>query len=211
MKTFLTLLCIFTVSIVSIGQVAEGTAAYNKVEHTAIVGKFDFAPDLVKDAIIEDMKYRGFVKSSESKGYRLFAGILFKDLSQETIDLYLKIDPVKKEKDKSVVYVLISKGGENFVTSSTDQACLNAVIDYLQALKPKFEARQLEINIEQQEALIKKTERSYNSLIGTGENLQSKKKDIEENIAKNLKEQENQKAILEKEKELLEKLKSQRK
>jgi len=211
MKTLFTLFFIFASGMITFAQVTEGTATYNKTEHTAIVGKFDFAPGLVKETILEDMKYKGFVKSTDSKGYRLFAGINFAELSPEPIDFYLKVDAVKKEKDKALVYLLISKGGENFITQATDPACLNAATEYLLSLKPKFEARQLEINIELQEALIKKAERSYNSLIGTGESLQSKKKEIEEDIAKNLKEQESQKAILEKEKELLEKLKSQRK
>jgi hypothetical protein len=211
MKTTIILLALILTGYVLTAQVSVGTVAYNKVERTSVVGQFDYSPEVVKASIIEDLKYNGFVKSSDSKGFKMYPGIIFTQISPDPIDLYIKVDDVKKEKDKSMVYLMISKGGENFINNTTDPEIITACSNYLQSLKPKFEARQLEINITEQEALIKKAEKTYNSLIGTGESLQDKKKDIEENIAKNLKEQENQKALLEKEKKLLETLKSQRK
>jgi len=211
MKTTISVIALILSGYVITAQVSVGTVAYNKVERTAIVGQFDYSPEVVKASIVEDLKYNGFVKSSDSKGFKMYPGIIFTQISPDPIDLYFKVDDVKKEKDKSMVYLMISKGGENFMNNTTDPEVITTCSNYLQSLKPKFEARQLEINIAEQESLIKKAEKTYNSLIGTGESLQDKKNDIEESIAKNLKEQEAQKTLLEKEKKLLETLKSQRK
>jgi hypothetical protein len=211
MKTSIAILALIFLGNIIVAQVSEGTATFNKIERTAVVGKFDFSPEVVKATLLEDLKSNGFLKSSETKGYKMFPEILFTQISQEKIDFYFKVEDVKKEKDQSIVYILLSKGGENFINSNTDAGAIKDCISYLQGLMPKFEASQLEIDITGQEALIKKAEKSYNSLVGTGESLQNKKKDIEENIAKNLKEQENQKSTLEKERKLLETLKSQRK
>jgi hypothetical protein len=211
MKTTIAILTLILIANTVNSQISEGTATFNKIERTAVVGNFNYAPEVVKAVILEDMKYNGFIKSSETKGYKLFPGILFTQISQEKIDFYLKVDDVKNEKDQSIVYILISKGGENFINNSTDPDAIRNCIAYLQGLIPKFEANQLEIDITKQEAVIKKAEKTFNSLVGTGESLKSKKQDIEENIAKNLKEQENQKLTLEKERQLLETLKSKRK
>jgi hypothetical protein len=192
-------------------QISEGQTTMNKINRPTISGEFNFSPEIVESVILEDLKYNGFPKASESKGFKFFAGIVFGKISSEKIDLYIKVDGVKKEKDKSVVTMVITKGPESYVSSGSDPETFKTASAYLLDLKPKFEARQLEINITVQEAVIKKAEKSYNSLIGTGESLQGKKADIEASIAKNKKEQEEQAALLEKERKLLEMLKSQRK
>lgn len=192
-------------------QITEGQVTMNKINRPSIVGEFNFSQEIVESVILEDLKYNGFPKASDSKGFKFFAGIVFEKISSEKIDLYIKVDGIKKEKDKSTVTMVITKGPESFVSSSGDPETFKTASAYLLELKPKFEARQLEINITVQEAVIKKAEKTYNSLIGTGESLQSKKADIEASIAKNKKEQEDQSALLEKERKLLETLKSQRK
>ncbi len=211
MKRFAASLFLLLILVTVRAQFSEGTVAYNKQDRPALKAELNYSPGVVKDVILEDMKYRGFLKSSESKGFRMFPGIIFEQISPEPIDLYLKFDDVKKQKDKTIVYLLMSTGSDNFISGSSYPERFAGARTYLESLAPKFEARQLEINITAQEAVVKKAEKAYNSLIGTGESLQSKKKDLEESIAKNQQAQEAQKAALQKERDLLETLKKQRK
>ncbi len=192
-------------------QITEGQFTLNKINRPSLVGEFNFSPEIVESVILEDLKYNGFPKAADSKGFKFYTAIVFEKITTDKIDLYIKVDDVKKEKDKSIVTMIITKGPESFVSSSGDPETFKSASAYLLGLIPKFESRQLEINITEQEAIIKKAEKTYNSLIGTGESLQGKKADIEASIAKNKKEQEDQSSVLEKERKLLETLKSQRK
>lgn len=210
MKTLFTTIILLAISVFAFSQVKDGTVALNKIERPAVIGEFEYDASIVEAVILEDMKYQGFGKGDGFKGFQKYAGILFASLSSEKIDFYFKVDPKsKKEKDKSIVYVVISKGYDNFVNSSSDPAIIEATKQYLTGLIDKFGQQKIKLAIEEQKEVVEKADKKLNTLIVTAESLKTKQKEIEESIAKNAQDQETQKTVLAKEKELLENLKLQ--
>ena len=206
---FLLIAALFVAGFVS-AQIIEGTVTMNKVVRPAIAGEFNFTSEVTEAVILEDLRTRGFGKGDSQKDFKMYAGIAFPMFSTEKIDLYVKVAPKSKsEKGKSLVYLVISKGYDNFISGATDQATMDSAKIYLGSLMGKFEQEKLRLDIDAQQELIAKVQKKYDALVGTGESLQTKKQDIEKEIEKNLTEQNNQKAELDKEKQILDALKAQ--
>lgn len=187
-------------------QARFGKMEFNKIEQPAIVGDFNYSIDLVSEVILADMKEKGFKKYDTKKGFTLFEGILFTQLSSEKIDFYFNISEKKKEKNITVLTFLISKGYDNFVSTSPDSTIFSNAKTYMNSLIAKCKARKLELDIEVQQTIYNQAKTYYETLIGEGESLAKMKTEIEESIKKNKKSQEEQKKLLEKEKENLESL-----
>jgi hypothetical protein len=210
MKTFLALLAFLTISLVTVAQVSEGRTTINKTDQPAIIGDFSFSPDVVEYVILDDLKTLGFGKGSESKGFRQYPGIVFNKLSYDKIDLYLKVDKNKRDKTRSLVYLLVSKNNA-FIGGSDSPELIKGATDYLNSLMPKFAERKHSLDINDQQETVNKAEKKYNSLISKGETLLTKKRSIEDEISQNLKDQEEQKKLLDKEREILRSVQEQNK
>lgn len=211
MKVFLFTLCI-SAALAAGAQSVEGTAEYNKAKQPAVVCEFPYPPGLVETVLGDDLKQKGFGKGKSTKGYQLYQAINFGEVSSEKIDLYVRVDKKsRKEKEISTLTVLVSKGYDNFIGSSTDAGIMSNLATYVNGLTPKLEKSSLEIQIADQEALVRKEEKKYNDLVDDGESLVKKKKKLEDDIDDNKKEQDKQKSELDKQKVILETIKSQRK
>jgi hypothetical protein len=210
-KVFLSVAILFNGALAFAQAPAESRTQYNKQDVPCVVAEFPYNPDMVETVILDDMKLKGFGKGSSSKGFKTFAGINFNEISADKIDFYISIDrKSKKEKERSVVYVLVSKSFESFIGSTQDSAVINKVIKYLNDLLPKFSAANLQAMVVTQEDVIKKEEKKYNNLVDDGTDLAKKKKKIEDQISENINNQAKQKAELEKQKQILETLKSKK-
>jgi hypothetical protein len=211
MKKLFTIIAVIGLATALKAQIAEGTAVLNRVEQPAVVAEFNYSPEVVEAVLMDDMKYRGFGKGSETKGFHKFEGILFPYLSGDKIDYYFKVSEKNKEKGKSIVSVIISKGGGTFVSSAYDPAIMDSTKAYLNGFSEAFEQKKLDFDIDSQRDIIAKEEKKYQKLVGDGETMVTKLKNLEADIEKNNQEQAKQKAVLDKEKQLLETLKSQKK
>ncbi len=210
MKKILITLAVSLSSYLTKAQAVEAQVTYNKVNQPAVTAEFITDIDIAEKVVAEDLKTRGFGKGKSSKGFTLYQAINFTEISADKIDLYVKTEKKsKKEKDKSIITILISKGYDNFVSSTTEPKMIAAVVNYLNGLKPKFETGNLEVQIKDQEDIIKKEEKKSNNLIDDGTDLEKKKRKIEDDIINNKKEQEKQKVEVEKQKQILETLKKQ--
>lgn len=193
-------------------QAVETKTAYNKVDQPCIMSEYAYDADFVEKVITDDLKQRGFGKGKTSKGYNLYQAINFAELGTDKMDLYLKVEKKgKKEKDRTVVTLLLSKGYDNFMSSTTDANTLQNAINYLNNLKPKFDANNLDVQIKDQEELVRKEEKKYTSLQDDATDLEKKKRKIEDNITDNKAEQAKQKTEIDKQRQILDALKTKKK
>lgn len=211
MKKLFTIFAVIGLAAVLKAQVTEGTAVFNRVEQPAVIAEFNYSPEVVEAVLMDDMKYRGFGKGSETKGFHKFEGILFPYLSGDKIDLYFKVSEKNKEKGKSVVSVLVSKGSDMFISSAYEPAIMDSTKSYLKGFTEAFDQKKLDFDIQDQLEVVTKAEKKYQNLVGDGESMVTKLKNLEADIEKNKQEQAKQKAALDKEKQLLDTLKSQKK
>jgi hypothetical protein len=210
MKTLFTFAGVFLFALIASAKVSEGRATINKADQPAVIGDFDYNPNITEYVLMDDLKTLGFGKGSDSKGYRQYQGIVFNQLSSDKIDLFVKVDKNRKDKNRSLVYMLVSKDN-NFVSSSDDSQIIQGATDYLNSLIPKFASRKHDLDVAEQEDVVKKAEKKYNSLVGKGESLLTKKRSIEDDIIQNKKDQDEQQKVSDKERDILRALQVQNK
>jgi hypothetical protein len=126
--------------------------------------------------------------------------------------LYFKTErKSRKEKENSIVTLMVSPGLEKFIGDTTNAAVIEEAKLFLSNLMPSIQAADLELQINDQDEASKKAERKYNNLVEDGVDLVKKKEKLEKDIAENIKKQADQKADMEMQKQILTTLKGKRK
>ncbi len=191
-------------------QSYEGTVDYQKKSEKAIIIEFPYPPSVVEDAIIEKMEKLGF-KKKESKGFLVYKNVALTDISAEPADYMIKVErKSKKEKDESIVYLLISRNDENIIARS--DALINSnTKTFLNNLSPDIEAYNLEVQIKDQQNTVEKAEKKLKNLQDDKESMEKKIKKLQDDLQENAKDQADQQKDIEKQKQILEALRGKRK
>jgi len=180
---------------------------FKDAQKPGIQNDYSFSDKTVSDAIEDKLSKMGY-KGKESKGYVMYKGVTLPELGNKSYDLYFKVDrKSKKDKDNSTVNMLISTGNENFVDTSDNMTIGNAKA-FLNNLAPSIAAYDLQVQINNQDDAVKKAEKKYKSLQNDAEDLQKKKKHLEQQIDDNIKAQRDQQAELDKQRQLYDALRS---
>lgn len=184
---------------------------YQKLKRDAVVNDIPFPEKLVANAIKDTLEKLGY-KGKESKGFTVYKGVKLEALGKGEYDLYFAVDAKgRKDKDNSVVTLMISKGFDEFATEKGDETLISNAKDYLNDLRNTIAVYELEQRITEQDDVVKKNEKRSTALVEEAEDLQKQKKKLEKKIEDNKKEQEDQVKEMEKQKQVLETLKGKRK
>ncbi len=172
--------------------------------------EFPYAPSVVEDAIIEKMEKMGY-KKKESKGFLVYKGAIISAISSEPADYMIKVErKSRKEKDESVVYLLMNRGEENIMTRS-DAFVNSNMKTFMNGMSPEVEAFNLEKEIQEQEALVIKAEKKFKDLKDDQETMEKKIKKLQEDLKTNDKDQQNQQKEIDNQKQILDAMKAKRK
>jgi len=197
----------FTVS----AQSELTTVSYQKNDRLAVINEIPFPEKTIMKAIDADMELKGY-KGKSSKGFTVYKAVQMAELGVGSYDLYFSADrKSRRNKDNSTLTVMVSTGDENFITAEKNAALIEKLKAYLDNINPMIEAYDLEQQINDQQEEVNKADKKYNNYVDDGQSLEKKKRDIENDIEKNRKDQESQLADLEKQKIILEALKAKRK
>jgi len=163
---------------------------------------------------MEKLGYNGKAEKglfNKDKGFRVYKNTIISEISDKSMDYVLKVDQKsRKEDDKSIIYLVLLKDGENAM-SSLDGYDIDKVKSFLNNLLPDVEAANLELQIDKQGEVIVKSEKKFKNLRSDKEDLENKIKKLQDDIQKNLKEQEDTQKDIENQRKALEDLKSRRK
>ena len=211
MKSFLFFLLLSCISATVNAQARTGSVEYQKVARAALINEIPFPSKTIENALIQDFGKAGY-KSSTSKGFIVFKGVRLTALGPDAYDLYFSSERVsRKEKDNSTVTLLISKGFDAFADESNDAQLFENGKTYMTNLRDVIAAYDLEQQIIAQENEVKKADKKSANLISDASDLQHKLKKIESEIQTNIKDQADQVKELDRQKQILENLKLQRK
>lgn len=192
-------------------QSYTGTADYKKMSRQAIFNEVPFAAQVAEAAIQDSLQKLGY-KPKESKGFMVYRGVKLSALSNEPLDIYISVErKSRKEKEVSVITMLLAKGEDNFVTQGVDPGIIENGKLFLNGFTNHIDSYNLEQQISEMEETRIAHEKKTSSLASDAEDLQKKKKKIEKDIEDNSKEQADHKATSEKHSQNLETLKSKRK
>jgi peptidoglycan hydrolase CwlO-like protein len=210
MKKILVFLLSLIPAIIINAQSYEGSIDYQKKDQKAMIIEFPYSPSVVEDAIIEKMEKLGY-KKKESKGFLVYKDAVISDISAEPADYMIKVErKSRKEKDESIVYLLMNKGEENLIARSDALVNSNAKT-FLNALAPHVEAFNLEREILGQEAVVAKAEKKLRQLIIDQQDMEKKIKKLQDDIKDNQKDQEDQQKQIENQQQTLEAMRGKRK
>jgi len=206
--TLCTFICFFVTRAVS--QSYTGETKINKMPKLAIINELPFAEDVTEDAVKKKMSELGFT-SKKDNGYLVYKNVALPELGTGTYNLYFKTEQKsRKEKASSLIYMLISDTYEAFVTESRDPSLISSGKVFLNSFNTPAQDVATENDIRDQEENLKKIEKKYNNAVEDGKSLEEKRKKIEKDILDNIKEQDQKKVDLERQRQVLETARAKR-
>ncbi|HKB43851.1 MAG TPA: hypothetical protein VKC90_05665 [Chitinophagaceae bacterium] len=213
---------IFTISAIALlmatgfAQAYEGSIEYGKQKQQAFIIEYSYSPEAVENAIIQKMERMGYKGKEQKgmfnkdKGFIIFKSAYITDISDKSMDYIIKVEQKsRKEKDASILYLVINKDNENAM-KSFDAYDVNRAKGFLNNLLPDVEAANLELQIKDQEEIVAKAEKKLKNLQSDREDMEKKIKKLQDDIKDNLKDQENTQKDIENQVQALEALKIKR-
>lgn len=171
----------------------ETTVKYNSIDATAFTMSLDAEKENVSNSIEDYLKNTFGVKSASSKGYRVFKGVSWPEVSSEKLDVYYKVDG---RKSKSTVTMLVSKGYDNFISNQSDAQAAAGLKNFLSGLSVKVGEYTKNIAVAAGTKGLEAAQKEYDKYARKAEDLNKQKAKLEKEIA------DNQSKLAEREKDL---------
>lgn len=207
--SFLFIVFAFTASAQSVGT----SVKFNKADRPALMLYLPYSQDVAEGTIITKLKEIGFEpetkgslfwKQSKIDGFYVFKGVVLKGEQNQLVDLYFKVDRRGSKKDnQSVMYMMTSKGGENFITDASDPATYAQAQSFLNGFTTNTAEYKHTLDIKTQEETVKKAEKKLTDLVGDQKDMENKIAKLQADLQKNKENQINQQALIEAEKKKL--------
>jgi peptidoglycan hydrolase CwlO-like protein len=114
----------------------------------------------------------------------------------------------RKSKNESIIYMLMGKG-ENYFISSSDDNAYDAGKKFMNGFVEQAAAFKLDLDIKAQEEAVKDAEKKLDKLKDNEKDMNKKIDQLQKDLKKNQEDQKNQEQTIENEKKKLEDLKEQ--
>ena len=210
-RYLLTIAALVFFGIAAFSQAQYKFIDFKDVKRPAIINELPY-PERTVDGALTDKFARLGYKGKESKGFKMYKSVSLPELGTGNYDLYFAMDKKsKKEKDVTAITMLIALGNENFVTDSSDSKLIANAKLFLENLVTSVAAYDLEQQIAAQENALKKEEKRLKTYHDEADDMQKRKKKLEQQIEQNFKDQASQEKEVQKQKDLFETLKARRK
>lgn len=208
-KLVLSSLTLMVISCISVyaQDISETNISFMDGKQNAIEAKYNFSEDIMETVVKNVLEKKSLKKTSSKKGYSVYEGVIFSDITSDKIDFYIKVDG---NKTATKVTILISKGYNNFISESSDPSSFKNIKNLCKEFNVNAIEEHLNREIAKQEEVIKDAEKKYNKSVDKGKDLVKDKEDIIKKIGENAEEQKTLKANIETQKKTLETLKSKK-
>lgn len=211
MKKFLLSAAILFITVTAFSQARTATAEYNKTMQPAVEIEIPFDEKTVMKSLQEKMEQKGY-KGKENKGYMVYKGVTMPELGSGTYDLYFKAErKSRKEKDITILTMLVSSGYEKFISDSDGVAVMENARAFLNGHTEKATAYDLEQQIKEQEEVVEKANKKLNNLVQDSVDIVKKIDKLNKEQDETRKKTADQKEEVEKQALILDKLKDKRK
>jgi hypothetical protein len=217
MKTITTLLAGCLLTLAASAQSVSTGVSFNKTTQPALMLLLPYSENIAEGTILQKLRENGydpetkgkaFWKQNKVNGFYTFKGVVLKDINQQPLDLYFKVEPKgKKENETATIYFLVSKGEEKFITPETDQNIHSAAKKFLNKFVDESAAYKLQKDIEAQGEEVKEAEKKLAKIQENEKELLKKITQLQEEIRLNKLQQDNQVKVVETEKTKLADLK----
>lgn len=217
MKAILPLLLLFCLH--ASAQPVNTAIQYDKTTQQGLMLYLPYSEEVAEGTIIAKLKEIGFEpetkgslfwKQNKVAGFYVFKGVALKGDVPQVVDLYFKVDRRGSKKDKpSVMYLLTSKGSDNFVSETSDPVTFAAAQNFLNGFTTETATYKHTLDVQSQEETVRKAEKKFADLQEEEADMNKKITKLQDDLRKNKEAQESQKATIEEEKKKLEAMKKQ--
>ncbi|MGZ8537411.1 MAG: hypothetical protein ACXWV9_04060, partial [Flavisolibacter sp.] len=169
-------------------QSSVASVSYNKINKPALVLQMPYDESISESFIVNNLKKTGydpetkgalFWKQNQVNGFYVFKDVRFEGLSNP-VDLYFKVERFgKKSKDESLIYLLISKGNEDFVSSTTDEETFYAAKRFLNGFVESSAVYKSDKDITDEEEVLKDADKEFSKLESDAKDIEKKLRELE--------------------------------
>lgn len=191
-KTFLVIAFLVTGIFTASSQASFTNITIKKNLQPGLVLQLPNNTDVAEGTILQKLKETGYSPETKGKlfwkknkidGFYVFEGIQLPALSNLKLDMYFKVDPKNKaEKDQSTIYLLVSKGYDNFISPGADSATFLAATDFLNSFVAETASYRLNLDIEEQAKVVKSAEKKLSGLQDDEKNLLKKIEELQTDL-----------------------------
>lgn len=193
-------------------QSTATSVSYNKISQPGLLLQLPYSQNVSEGFIVANLKKIGydpetkgklFWKQNKLNGFYIFKDVRLEGLS-ENVDLYFKVEQKsRKEKDQSIIYLLVGRGENNFISSGSDEATYNAAKSFLNGFVSQSAVYKSDLDIKAQEETVQTAEKKLNKLQDAEKELIKKIEQLQTDLKKNRENQDNQQKTIENEKKKL--------
>lgn len=207
----------FSVGLSASAQSVSTSIKYDKDNKQGLMLYLPYSQDVAEGTILSKLKEIGyqpetkgslFWKQNKVNGFYAFKGVTLRGDNPQVVDLYFKVDRRGSKKDnQSVMYLLTSKGSENFVNDASDVAAYTAAQNFLNGFTSETATYKHTLDVQAQEDVVKKAEKKLSDLQNDEQDLNKKIAKLQDDLQKNKSNQTSQQSTIEAERKKLEDLK----
>lgn len=212
MKTTLPIL-LFLFCLNAAAQSVSTPIRFAKENKQGLMLYLPYSEEVAEGTILAKLKEIGFepeaksslfLKNNKVNGFYVFKGVMLKGDEPKIVDLYFKVERRGDKKDnQSVMYMLTSKGAENFASDAADPAVYLAAQKFLNGFATETAAYKHTLDVQAQQESVKKAEARLLDLQVEETDLAKKIAKLQEDLRNNKESQVTQQAIIEAEKKKL--------
>ena len=191
-------------------QSLTGITSFNKSPQSSLIYNLPFSDEAVSGGI--ETKMIPFGKPRKMKGFLMYKNVRIPEISNDALTIYFGADK-KSNKDNSnaVLTMLLANEGNRFYTTEENKELFSKAAIYLNTFEPAVAAASLELQIKEQDEVIKKTDKKLKHLRDDKIDFENQKKKLESKIEQNTNDIIKQEQDVTKQKELLDSLIKNRK
>jgi hypothetical protein len=198
-------------------QSSATTVTINKVQQPALVLQLPYSTDVAEGSILTKLKEAGyspettgslFWKKNKVDGFYVFNDIVLPALNHQKLDMYFKIERLgNKKQNLSTIYLALSRGENKFISASTDEEIFSAARKFLNSFVENTANYRMELDIQEQEKVVKSAEKKLANLQEDEKNLNKKIAELQKNLETKKNDQVTQEKLIVEQKAKLEELK----
>jgi rubrerythrin len=215
MKAVFPILLLFACT-TTFAQSVSTSVKFDKANKQGLMLYLPYSQEVAEGTILTKLKEIGFEpessgslfwKQNKVNGFYAFKGVALKGENPQLVDLYFKVDRRGSKKDnQSVMYLLTSKGGENFITDMTDATTFTAAQKFLNGFTNETATYKHTLDVKAQEETVKKAEKKLTDLQKDEREMAEKIAKLQEDLRKNKESQISQQSTIEAERRKLDEM-----
>jgi len=172
MKHFFLAIAMLVACTYVIGQATTVSTMIEKSNRDAVMITIN-QPSQVTIEALEEKLSRAGLSERVKRGTASYKGVILSEISKGKIDLYTKVE--SGPNNTSTVYIAVSKGYNNFASTSRDSVLIENVIVFLNSLAKDADNHSADVDITSQITDMNKLEKEYQRLSDEQSDLETKK------------------------------------